>query len=93
MRVISFGELVASVHEEGAGAHEFNGEPRELAFVFFNPRVVRIGHNWQVVAVSTRHHKHSLSKSLVRFSKSVKSLSLCIEIFELGSLDRLEHFI
>ena len=65
MGVVDLGELVASEHEEGGACNQLSREPSELSFVFFQPGVVRVSDNWQVVAVSARHHEHSLSKSFV----------------------------
>ena len=93
VRVVDLGELVASEHEEGGASNQLSREPCELSFVFFQPGVVRVSDNWQVVAVSTGHHEHSLSKSLIRFSEAVEGLGFIVEIFEVSSLYWFEHFI
>ena len=93
MRVVGLRELTASKHEEGGASNEFKREPSELAFVFLEPGVVRTGHNGEMVAVSARHHEHSLSKSFVRFSHCEQSLRLLVEILEFSTRDWFEHFI
>ena len=93
VRVVDLGELVASKDEEGGASHQFGREPSELSFVFFQPGVVRVSDNGKMVAMSARHHEHSLSKSRIRFSESIKSLGLSVEILEFGSLYWFEHFI
>tara|TARA_B110000285_G_C14568222_1_gene356652 strand:+ start:67 stop:498 length:432 start_codon:yes stop_codon:yes gene_type:complete len=93
VRVVNLGELVASKDEEGGASHQFSREPSELSFVFFQPGVVRVSDNGKMVAMSARHHEHSLSKSRIRFSESIKSLGLSVEILEFGSLYWFEHFI
>ena len=93
MGVVDLGELVAPEHEEGHASNELEWEKAKLTLVFLHPGVVGVGHNGQVIAASARHHQHSLSKSLVRFSHAEQVLRFLIEIFELSARDFFEHFI